>query len=225
MTDATLPGVAPVAKPEWTSESIEVSFAIQALSRFAIPYLLSASGALKETSVVVNIGMAGQGGKHIPSAADIDLSIQDHKSPAGFFERNHNTSTVIDCHIKVRLSLNHSSPPYTDFLLQEWSTRHPQGHIYHLWPGFVRTDVISRSSNAPWWLRGVSMITSSISCLSRSPEEYAAVVAHIVSGGEEPATSLAWNEKPSPIPLAPASDDAVLRKAIWNRLVEMVETS
>ena len=103
-------GVAPIDKPVQTSDGFEVSFATQAISRFAIAYLLFESGALTETSTVFSIALAGKGGDFIPNAKDIDLGEADKgtQNGVGFMRRNANTCAAIDCFTKARRLLDAS---------------------------------------------------------------------------------------------------------------------
>ena len=93
-----------------------------------------------------------------------------------------------------------------------------------MWPGAVRTEIISRSDNSPWWIKGITPIIHFLG-FSASPDAFVAVAIYAASAlarDDEGFKALCLNEKARPIPVSVAAEDGAVRESVWAKLEEMI---
>ncbi|KAJ6557867.1 hypothetical protein B0H19DRAFT_1070472 [Mycena capillaripes] len=90
---------------KYNAEGHDTAFAIQCISRFALPYLLTTHGGLAPNAIVMSI--CNQGQTHNDLSVD-DLSLKTRlaagpSAPAHFMQQSKRDSTVLDSCFEVRL--------------------------------------------------------------------------------------------------------------------------
>jgi hypothetical protein len=106
-------------------DGIDVSFAVQCLSRFGLAYLLSSNKTINEGGAVVSVAAPG-------STWEVDLDDLDLKKKYGtgryaflhMVDQGRNDSVVLDS------------------VTEELNARFPKTRFYHLFPGIVKSNAL-----------------------------------------------------------------------------------
>ena len=94
-----------------------------------------------------------------------------------------------------------------------------------MWPGAVKTEIMNRSNNSPWWIKGVTPILHFLG-FATSPDTFATIAVYAASGltsGDEAFKVLCLSEKAKPIPVSAAAEDGAVREGVWTKLEEMIQ--
>jgi NAD(P)-dependent dehydrogenase (short-subunit alcohol dehydrogenase family) len=194
---------------ETTSEGIEVHFATQVLGRFAVAYLLASSGILKGTSVNI---MAPGGSEKEFNLDDIELA--SHKSSSRLSQMGQAASrdgVITDSYTKALQSL------------------FPQNKFFHVFPGFVSTNVMV-NQNTPFLIKYlVTYILYPIAALTfgNSVQSYADLPVFLAAN--ERSNSLADAEgyyldnKNKKASLSPYALSEVNQQAVFEKLKAYID--
>ena len=93
-------------------------------------------------------------------------------------------------------------------------------------PGSVKTEIISRSDNSPWWVKGIAPLIHFLG-FATSPDVFAAVAIYAASAlakDDAAFKAMCLNEKAKPIAVNAAAEDKVVREGVWAKLEEMIRS-
>ncbi|KAF7341196.1 NAD(P)-binding protein [Mycena venus] len=149
-------------------KSHDTAFAIQCISRFALPYLLTTQGGFAPNAIVMSICNQGQS---LDDLTVDDLSLKARlaagpSAPTLFMQQSKRDSTVLDS------------------CFEELNTRFPQYRYFSLWPGLVKTEKFDPNF-APGYIKWFMWL--GIRLIGTTPDEYANYPVYILAAPDAPA--------------------------------------
>ncbi|KAJ6536428.1 hypothetical protein DFH09DRAFT_1178992 [Mycena vulgaris] len=196
----------PSGRIDLNEDGHDEPFAIQAISRFALAYLLTTRRTLATNAIVMFIANTGQ------TMQDLrvdDLSMADKLAAgrwkAGFFmDQSKRDSTVMDS------------------CIEELNIRYPEYRYFTLWPGLVSSEHFSVSGvpfplNILMWL-GIKLIGT-------TPDQYANIPVYILAcpeARETLGTGKNYDWKLNPMTPGMWAKDPKNREALWEKLKEII---
>ncbi|KAJ7445644.1 hypothetical protein FB451DRAFT_1104261 [Mycena latifolia] len=181
----------------------ETGFAIQALSRFALAYLLTTRGALAPGATVMSVANQGQ------TLADLsvdDLSLEA-KLAAGagktafFMAQSARDSCVLDA------------------FHEELNTRYPQYRYFHLYPGLVASEDFDFDL-FPGFLKYAVRVAMAL--VGTTPDQYAVLPTYILTAPPSSVSGRYFGSRLAPGKLGAWAADKSNREKLWERLVSRV---
>ncbi|KAJ6516656.1 hypothetical protein C8R47DRAFT_1087945 [Mycena vitilis] len=183
----------------------DTAFAVQAVSRFALTFLLTTHGVLAPHASVMSICNQGQ------TLDDIDLDDLSLKKrlAAGesattlFMNQSKRDSVVLDC------------------IFEEFNARYGSKYNYFsLWPGLVKTEEFDPNF-APGYLKWVMWL--GIKLVGQTPDDYANYPVYLLAHPSAATTLDTQNNhffdrKLNPAPLGKWSQDAGNRNKMWDAI-------
>ncbi|KAJ7183514.1 hypothetical protein C8R46DRAFT_1067183 [Mycena filopes] len=177
------------------SDGYDTPFAIQAISRFALAYLLTKRGALAPGAAVMSIAATGE-------SLD-DLSVED-LSLSGTLSTGISKTALF-----LRQSKRDSS--VLDAFHEELNIRYPSYRYYHLSPGLVSTEHFD-VNKFPGIMKYAVWMGQRFT--GHQPHTGAILLA-------PPSKDRYFDSKLNPKPLGRWAAEAGNREALWKRLVEI----
>ncbi|KAJ6577213.1 hypothetical protein B0H19DRAFT_550016 [Mycena capillaripes] len=184
------------------ADGYDTSFAIQAISRFALAYLLSKRGALAPGAAVMSIADQGQ-------SLD-DLSIDDlslaRRLAAGisqttmFLDQSKRDSSVLDA------------------FHEELNIRYPKYRYFHLSPGLVSSEQFD-VNKFPGLMKYAVWLGQRL--IGTTPDQYAILPVYILTAAPS-TTGRYFDSKLNPKRIGKWAADARNREGLWAKLVEIV---
>jgi len=201
-------GAIPVGTLTDTVDGIDVDFAVQCLSRFALAFLTASHGTLNDGAKVVTVFSCGAS---LPDLDVDDLSLYK-KRDAGRWslplltDKSRRNSTVIDS------------------FTEELNTKFPKQSFYHIFPGLVKTDIFMnyvKSFSFP-----LNYIFSlALRSLGLTPTLYANIPVWIAASPLAHKTlgdGRYFNNKLKPVPLGAWAKSDSNRKKLWKKLKDLL---
>lgn len=187
-----------------TSDGFDAYFAVQSLSRFALPYLLAKEGVLK--GGVVNVSNPGRGAESV----DIDDLDLQKLAEAGEYGRG----------LKDVLKISQQTSSILDAITLEFTARFSLSAA-HLYPGIVATKSAT-NSNLPFPLPLIASIflpALSLVGVAATPKSFAPIpVGLAVSGKSGMFTPKGTEQAPGHWAAVEAN-----RKVLWDKLESMLQ--
>ncbi|KAJ7170236.1 hypothetical protein C8R43DRAFT_1152796 [Mycena crocata] len=186
------------------ADGYDIPFAIQAVSRFALAYLLTTRGGLAPNAAIMSVCNQGQSLDDL-SIDDLSLRNRPPRSHAkAFMEDSARDSSVLDA------------------FHEELNLRYPQYRYFHLYPGLVKTEEFDASLSPavfriPLWL-GLKFMAS-------TPDQYAALPVYVLVAPDakrELGDGRYFGAKLKPGKLGKWASDPKNRTALWEKLLEMI---
>ncbi|KAJ7455872.1 hypothetical protein FB451DRAFT_1515683 [Mycena latifolia] len=180
------------------SDGCDTAFAIQAVSRFALTYLLTARGSLAPNAIVISIANTSQSLDDL-SADDLPLKAKHAagRRKAGLFlDQSKRDSSVMDSFI------------------EEFNIRYPQYSYYSLHPGLVSSEQFSISKFPPPLNIGVWI---GVKLIGTTPEQYANIPVYVST-----LPSRYYGAKLNPLQIGNWASNPKNREAVWVKLTEMI---
>ncbi|KAJ6516662.1 hypothetical protein C8R47DRAFT_1268125 [Mycena vitilis] len=184
-----------------------IAFAVQAVSRFALAYLLTTSGGLAPHASVMSICNQGQ----TIDALDLDdLSLKGRlaagESATTFFMNQSRRDSVV-----------------LDSTFEELNAHYPQYTYFSLWPGLVKSEEFDPNF-APGFLKWAMWL--GIKLIGTTPDEYANFPVYLLASPDAPTTldtkkNHFFDRKLNPTPLGKWSQDAGNRRAMWDAMLKI----
>ncbi|KAJ7500035.1 hypothetical protein FB451DRAFT_1207291 [Mycena latifolia] len=186
------------------SDGHDTAFAIQAISRFAIAYLLTTRGTLAPDAAVMSIANQGQ---TLDTLSVDDLSLT-HMIASGASETT----------IFMNQSKRDSS--VLDAFHEELNLRYPQYKYFHLYPGLVSSENFN-FNEFPGFLKYGAWIAMKL--IGTAPDEYAPLPAYILTAPS--ISGRYFGHKLGPGRLGKWAAEAKNREALWQKLLDIVGES
>ncbi|KAJ7140093.1 hypothetical protein C8R43DRAFT_1131831 [Mycena crocata] len=180
-------------------------FAIQAVSRFALAYLLTTRGGLAPNATIVSVCNQGQS---LDDLSIDDLSLRNRparrSSVKAFMEGSQRDSTVLDA------------------FHEELNLRFPQYRYFHLSPGLVSSEEFSVAL-FPGVLKVVAWVGMKLTGMT--PDQSAVFPVYILTAPDAEGTlgpSRYFSRGLVPSQLGKSARDPRNRAAVWEKLLEMI---
>ncbi|KAJ7127394.1 hypothetical protein C8R43DRAFT_1027908 [Mycena crocata] len=140
------------------ADGYDIPFAIQAVSRFALAYLLTTRGGLAPNAAILSVCNQGQ-------SLD-DLSVDDlclRNRPGRY-------------HVKAFMDESARDSTVLDAFHEELNLRYPQYRYYNLYPGLVQTEAFDLTLfpailRVPFWV--------AMKLIGTTPDQYAALPVYV----------------------------------------------
>ncbi|KAJ7628850.1 hypothetical protein FB45DRAFT_45064 [Roridomyces roridus] len=195
----------PTGTIEENSDGCDRLFAVQAVSRFALAYLLTIGGALAPNASVMSICNQGQ---QLDDLSVDDLSLKQrvatHSQTSLFLTQSKRDSVVLD-------SIN-----------EEFSIRYPQYRYYSLWPGLVSSEEFSLSK-FPGFLKYVAWVGMKL--IGTTPDQYANVPVYILVAPDAEKTlgnGRYFDYKLNSTKIGSWASEKRNREALWDKLTGII---
>ncbi|KAJ7241334.1 hypothetical protein B0H12DRAFT_1221551 [Mycena haematopus] len=191
---------------KYNADGHDTAFAVQAISRFALAYLLTTRGGLAQNAIVMSIANQGQTLKGL-SIDDLSLKAPfeaGQSATALFMDQSRRDSTVLDS------------------VFEELNIRYPQYRYYSLWPGLVKTEEFNFNF-VPGYLKGLMWL--GLKLIGTTPDQYAVFPVYILVAPDAPKTlgsAKYFDRVLNPTQLGAWAKDAKNREALWGKLTEIV---
>eukprot|EP00026_Physarum_polycephalum_P013286 Phypoly_transcript_13671.p1 GENE.Phypoly_transcript_13671~~Phypoly_transcript_13671.p1 ORF type:complete len:299 (+),score=39.99 Phypoly_transcript_13671:88-984(+) len=181
---------------EETHEGIEKNFAVNYVGRFLIIKLLIPLLQRSENATVISILRCGQPG-------EIDFNDVQLKNS--------------DWGARAKMQSSRTNALANDLMIQEFGNRYPNIHFFHVFPGWVNTDLLAPSGlplNFLWrfyaWWFGVT------------PEAYSHTLVHICTSPEyKSLTGCGLDEKGNVVPKTEFQKQPDVCEKLWNYTLEI----
>ncbi|KAJ7232159.1 hypothetical protein B0H12DRAFT_1328137 [Mycena haematopus] len=186
----------------------DTAFAIQCISRVAIPYILTTQGGLAPHAIIMSICNQGQSLDDL-SVDDLSLKTRLAAGPSAtslFLQQSKRDSTVLDsCY-------------------EEFNIRYPQHRHYSLFPGrcLVKTEEFDPNF-APGMIKWVMWL--GIRLVGVTPDQYASYPVYVLASPDAErtlGTAKYFGSKLGPSQLGKWSQNPKNRKALWEKMVEII---
>ncbi|KAJ7097531.1 hypothetical protein C8R44DRAFT_717163 [Mycena epipterygia] len=186
------------------ADGYDTAFAIQAISRFALAYLLTERGALTSDAAVMSIAATGES---FDALSVDDLSLARHlatgiSQTTMFLDQAKRDSSVLDA------------------LHEELNIKYPKYRYFHLSPGLVSTEQFD-INKFPGLLKYGVWLGQKL--MGTTPEQYAALPVYLLTAPAPSITGRYFDSKLNPGRLGRWAADARNREALWGRLVRVVD--
>ncbi|KAJ7714794.1 hypothetical protein B0H16DRAFT_513855 [Mycena metata] len=184
----------------------DTGFAIQALSRVALSYLLTKQGGLAPNAILMSIANQGNSLDDL-SVDDLSLKVRaaaGESQTALFMNQSKRDSTVLDSFI------------------EEFNTRYPAYRFFHLWPGLVNTENFTYDE-VPGYIK--YMMWLGMQLIGTTPDKYAPLPVYILTSPDATQTlgsGMYFDYKLNPGKLGKWAGDVKNRKALWPVLMEII---
>ncbi|KAF7352231.1 NAD(P)-binding protein [Mycena venus] len=191
---------------KYNADGHDTAFAVQAISRFALAYLLTTSGGLVPNAIVMSIANQGQSLDDL-SVDDLSLKTRLAKGPSAtgiFINQSQRDSTVLDS------------------AFEELNLRYPQYQYFSLWPGLVKTEEFNFSIT-PGYIKVIMWLGLKI--IGTTPDQYANFPVYILASPDAQRTlgsGKYFDRVLNPTPLGKWSRDPKNRQALWEKLKEII---
>ncbi|KAJ7924206.1 hypothetical protein B0H13DRAFT_1978966 [Mycena leptocephala] len=184
----------------------DTAFAVQAISRWAIAYLLTTRGALAPNAIVMSIANQGQS---LDDLSVEDLSLKGRlaagkSATAMFMDQSKRDSTVLDS------------------TFEELNIRYPQYRYFSLWPGLVQTEEFD-SNLVPGYIKIFMWVGMKL--IGTTPDQYANFPVYILAAPEAQRTlgeGKFFDRVLNPAALGRWSTDPGNRRALWEKLKAII---
>ncbi|KAF7341150.1 NAD(P)-binding protein [Mycena venus] len=175
----------------------DTAFAIQCISRVALAYTLTTRGGLAQNAIVMSICNQGQS---LDDLSVDDLSLKTRlaagpSAPALFMQQSKRDSTVLDSCFE---------------------------RYYSLFPGLVKTEEFDPNF-APGYIKWVMWL--GIKLIGVSPDDYAHYPVYILASPKARSTlgsGKYFGRRLDPTPLGKWSQDPKNRKAMWEKMMQII---
>ncbi|KAK7027768.1 hypothetical protein R3P38DRAFT_2526930 [Favolaschia claudopus] len=190
----------------FNSDGHDTAFAVQAISRFALGYLLTTSNALAPNAIVLSVANQGV---NLPSFSVDDLSLKEpfdkgRSAPSLFMDQSRRDSTLLDS------------------VFEEFNIRFPQYRYYSIHPGLVKTEEFSLDFS-PGYIKILMWL--GLKLMGIMPDEYAPYPVYILIGKdkeEKLGSGRYFNRVLSASKLGKWASEPENRKALWVKLEGIV---
>ncbi|KAJ7088447.1 hypothetical protein B0H15DRAFT_291153 [Mycena belliarum] len=186
------------------ADGYDLTFAIQAISRFAIAYLLTRRGALAPNAIVLSVANPGQ---TLEGLSIDDLSLRDRLATSSktglFMAQSARDSCVLDA------------------FHEELTLRYPQYRYYHLYPGLVMTEEFDYGI-FPGWMRYGAWVGMKL--MGTTPDQYAVMPTYVLTApaNDPELTSRYLGYKLGPVAIGKWAADPTNREALWAKLLSII---
>ncbi|KAJ7168964.1 hypothetical protein C8R46DRAFT_1350424 [Mycena filopes] len=184
----------------------DTSFAIQALSRVTLSYLIMKQGGLAPNATFMSIANQGQSLDDL-SVDDLSLKAREaagESKTSLFMNQSKRDSTVLDSFI------------------EEFNIRYPTYRYFHLWPGLVNTEHFTLDE-VPGYVKYLMWLGMKL--IGTTPDQYAAIPVYILAAPDARETlgpGMYFDYKLNPGKLGKWPSDEKNRKALWGVLMEII---
>ncbi|KAJ7445646.1 hypothetical protein FB451DRAFT_1292713 [Mycena latifolia] len=181
----------------------DTAFAIQALSRFALAYLLTTRGGLAPGAAVMSVANQGQNFDGL-SVDDLSLEgklAQGPSKAAFFMAQSARDSCVLDA------------------FHEELNIRYPQYRYFHLYPGLIASEEFDFDLFPGFLGYGVRL---AMPLFGTMPDQYAVLPTYILTAPPTSVTGRYFGSTLAPGKLGKWAADKANREALWERLVNRV---
>ncbi|KAJ7660571.1 hypothetical protein B0H17DRAFT_1095066 [Mycena rosella] len=185
------------------ADGYESGFALQAISRFALMYLLTTRGALAPNAAVMSVCNQGQ-------SLD-DLSVDD-LSLEGQFTAGLSKTTFF-----MNQSKRDSS--VIDAFYEEFNIRYPQYRYFHLYPGLVNTEDFDYNL-FPGFLKYGAWLGMKL--IGTTPDQYANLPVYVLTAPPESTKDRYFTSTLAPGTLGKWAADKGNREALWPKLLDII---
>ncbi|KAJ7176199.1 hypothetical protein C8R43DRAFT_1118725 [Mycena crocata] len=187
------------------ADGYDIPFAIQAVSRFALAYLLTTRGALAPNAAVMSVCNQGQS---LDDLTVDDLSLRHRSSKRS--------------HVKAWMEESARDSSVLDAFHEELNLRYPQYRYFHLYPGLVKTEEFDMNlfpalARLPLWV--------ALKLIGTTPDEYAVLPVYVLVAPEaerELGPGRYFGRTLNPGRLGNWAQDPTNRAALWEKLLEMI---
>ncbi|KAF7341512.1 hypothetical protein MVEN_01888700 [Mycena venus] len=184
----------------------DTAFAVQAISRFALAYLLTTHGGLAPNAIVMSIANQGQ---TLDSLDIDDLSLKAQLkaglgAPALFMNQSKRDSMVLDS------------------VFEELNVRYPQHRYYSIWPGLVKTEEFDLGL-VPGYIK--IMMWLGLKLFGTTPDQYANFPVYLLlapDAQDKLGSGKYFDRVLNPTQLGKWSKVPKNREALWEKLKEIV---
>ncbi|KAF7364388.1 NAD(P)-binding protein [Mycena sanguinolenta] len=152
---------------KYNADGHDIAFAVQAISRFALAYLLTTRGGLAENAIVMSVANQGQ---TFPDLSIDDLSLK---------ERLKEGETTLFMNQSKRDSM------VLDSVFEELNIRYPQYRYYSLYPGLVKTEEFNFSI-VPGFIKVLFWV--GLKLIGTTPDQYAVFPVYILAAPDAQKT-------------------------------------
>ncbi|KAJ6496409.1 hypothetical protein C8R45DRAFT_1211973 [Mycena sanguinolenta] len=191
---------------KWNADGHDIAFAVQAISRFALAYLLTTRGGLAENAVVMSVANQGQ---TLPELSFDDLSL---KAP---LEAGQSATTLF-------MNQSKRDSMVLDSVTEELSIRYPQYRYYSLWPGLVQTEEFNFNL-VPGYIKYLMWL--GLKLIGTTPDQYAAFPVYILAAPDAQKTlgsGKYFDRVLKPTELGAWAKIPKNREALWGKLMEII---
>ncbi|WVF65944.1 hypothetical protein IAT40_000682 [Kwoniella sp. CBS 6097] len=196
----------PTGELHLTSDGLEQSFAVQAVSRFAIFHNLEALGAFAKNATIMSICNPGQ------NMANLDI---DDLSLKKIVERGRYRALFL-------LDQSKRDSTVIDSVIKESSMRYPQYRQLHMFPGLVKSESVA-SWKLPFPLSYIFPLGFAL--VGVMPDDFATTpiyVAYHPEARSKLEDSISYSVKLKPVPFGSFASNAEKREKLWEKLRSIV---
>ncbi|KAJ6561674.1 hypothetical protein B0H19DRAFT_1375037 [Mycena capillaripes] len=197
---------APAGSIKHNSDGHDTAFAVQAISRFALAYLLTTRGGLAPNAIVMSIYYNWG---HTLDDLDVnDLSLMRRLGTQNTTNM-YKSQTRRDCTV-------------LDSFTEEFNIRYPQYRYFCLWPGLVAGEGLSAKA-FPSYLKVVVWV--GLKTVAITPDEYANVPVYILASPDAQKTlgpGKYFDHNLNPGMIGKWATDAQNRQVLWEKLTEII---
>ncbi|KAK7023059.1 hypothetical protein R3P38DRAFT_3396670 [Favolaschia claudopus] len=193
----------PTGTIDKNADGYDTAFAVQAISRFVLAYLLTKRGALAPGASVLSIAAQGQS---LDDLSADDLSLERHlasgiSQTSMFLNQSKRDSCVLDA------------------FHEELNIRYPQYRYFHLSPGLVSSEQFD-VNKFPGFMKYAVWFGQKL--VGTTPDKYATLPVYLLTAAPASADRY-FDNKLKPQKLGNWAADAGNREALWNKLVDIIE--
>ncbi|KAH8929516.1 hypothetical protein BT69DRAFT_1256175 [Atractiella rhizophila] len=180
----------------------EIAFAIQTLSRFAVPYLLIKSHSLAPKAKIITIANSGMDFAELSTS---DLSLKERAKTRSKITLTQDQSKRDSCVL--------------DTITMEFNARYPEYSCYNIWPGLVKTEYFFENNSLPFPLS--TIMNLAVRLVGTTPAAFSNTPVY-VGTQERMGNGKLWQYTMKPSKPGSWAQNDENRKNCWNALKIMI---